>query len=103
MLEQKIADLIAAVETLTATIAAQGVVSKTDTPASPKADNPTEAKTDAPSAQDLKDATLKAARSGHKDAIRDKLSGFGVTKIQDLGSADAAEFYGWVIGLDAGE
>jgi len=101
MLEQKIADLIAAVETLTATIAAQGIVSKTDTPASPKADKPTEAKTDAPSAQDLKDATLKAARSGHKDAIRDKLSGFGVTKIQDLDAGNAVAFYGWVTSLGA--
>ncbi|MCP3654326.1 MAG: hypothetical protein GY766_05440 [Herbaspirillum sp.] len=104
MLEQKIAELTKAVEALTATIAAQGVAVDPDAPTEPKADTPTETEADtpsAPSAQDLKDATLKAARSGHKDAIRDKLSSFGVTKIQDLDAGNAVAFYGWVTSLGA--
>ena len=111
MLEEKIDRLIEAVEALTAVITAARPAEATSTPTpipeikvevadveAPKSDAPS-----APSAQDLKDATLKAARAGHKDAIRAKLDGFGVTKIQDLSSADAAAFYGWVIGLGAGK
>lgn len=106
MLEEKIDRLIQAVEALTATMTAHRPTEVTDAPspapdvkvAAPDVKTP---KADAPSAQDLKDATLKAARAGHKDAIRAKLDGFGATKIQDLGSADAADFYGWVIGLGA--
>jgi hypothetical protein len=106
MLEEKIDRLIQAVEALTEAMTAARPTEVTDAPApalevkvaAPDVETP---KADAPSAQDLKDATLKAARAGHKDAIRSKLDGFGVTKIQDLGSADAAEFYGWVIGLGA--
>ena len=111
MLEEKIDRLIEAVEALTATLAAgrPTEITSTPTPApeikveasdveTPKADAP-----NTPSAQDLKDATLKAARAGHKDAIRAKLDSFGVTKIQDLNSGDAAEFYGWVTGLGAAQ
>jgi hypothetical protein len=105
MLEQKIAELTAAIETLTATIAAQGVAPKAEVlkAETPKVDAPKAepSKTDAPSPQDLKDATLKAARSGHKDAVRDKLGAFGVKKIQDLSADDAAAFYGWVTSLGA--
>lgn len=106
MLEEKIDRLIQAVEALTAAMTATqpAEVVEAQHPApevkvvTPNVETP---KSDAPSAQDLKDATLKAARAGHKDAIRAKLDGFGVTKIQDLGSADAAAFYAWVIGLGA--
>ena len=108
MLEEKIDRLIQAVEALTEAMTAaqpaEVVEAQHLAPApevkvvAPDVETP---KPDAPSAQDLKDATLKAARAGHKDAIRAKLDGFGVTKIQDLGSADAAAFYAWVIGLGA--
>lgn len=106
MLEEKIDRLIQAVEALTEAMTAARpaeVVDATPPVAEVKiaaADVETQ-KADAPSAQDLKDATLKAARAGHKDAIRTKLAEFGATKIQDLSSGDAAEFYGWVIGLGA--
>jgi len=104
MLEQKIAELTAAIEALTATLIAQGA-----TPASsmPVADVEAQApETDAssemdPSPQDLKDATLKAARAGNKDAIRDKLAEMGVSKIQDLQGSDVGAFYKWVTGLGA--
>lgn len=99
MLEQKIADLIEAVEKLTAVMAdaqSNQVNVKDTNIETPKRDS---SKADVPSAQDLKDATLKAARSGHKDAIRDKLAGFGVTKIQDLDAGNSVAFYGWVTSL----
>jgi hypothetical protein len=105
MLEQKIAALTDAVEKLTAVIEAQSNTptsnddASTLTPTPKPGDQTLTQKT--PNAQDLKDATLKAARSGHKDAIRDKLAGFGVTKIQDLDAGNAVAFYGWVTSLGA--
>lgn len=111
MLEQKIAELTKAVEALTSAMTSArpsepasapqtGPADATDANAAapavetPKADGPV-----SPNAQDLKDATLKAARAGHKDAIRTKLEGFGVTKIQDLNNTDGAAFYAWVTTL----
>jgi len=107
MLEQKIAALTDAVEKLTAVIEAQSNTPTLNDDAStltptltPKPGDQTLTQ-ETPTAQDLKDATLKAARSGHKDAIREKLAGFGVSKIQDLSDADATTFYGWVTSLGA--
>ena len=111
MLEEKIDRLIQAVEALTAAMTAARPFEATTGPtparevkvAAPDVETPKSDAPGAPDMQGLKDATLKAARAGHKDAIRAKLDDFGVTKIQDLGSADAAEFYGWVIGLEAAQ
>lgn len=108
MLEEKIDRLIKAVDALTEAMTAARPTEATAGPAPAfevkvAASDVETPKTDAPSSQDLKDATLKAARAGHKDAIRAKLGDFGVTKIQDLSRADAAEFYGWVIGLGAAQ
>lgn len=103
MLEQKIAALTDAVEKLTAVIEAQSNTPTSNDDASTLTPKPADQTLtqETPNAQDLKDATLKAARSGHKDAIREKLTGFGVSKIQDLSDADATTFYGWVTSLGA--
>lgn len=52
-----------------------------------------------PSEQDVKDLTLARSREGHKDAIRDKLAGFGAKKIGDLKGGQVSEFYDWLKNL----
>jgi hypothetical protein len=101
MLEQKIEALTAAVEALTAAIKANPShaavraeevkvqISDVSEPApAPAPTGPTE--------QDVKDLTLSKSREGHKDAIRDKLAGFGAKKIGDLKGAQSTEFYNWL-------
>jgi hypothetical protein len=102
MLEQKIEDLTAAVEALTAALLAA--------PANPIApaqhekvkvqiteiSEPEIAAAAGPPDQDLKDLTLARSREGHKDAIRDELSALGAKKIGDLKGAQIATFYNWL-------
>ena len=103
MLEQKIEALTAAVEALTAAIKANPShavvraeevkvqISDVSEPAPTSAPAPT-----GPTEQDVKDLTLSKSREGHKDAIRDKLAGFGAKKIGDLKGAQSTEFYDWL-------
>lgn len=103
MLEQKIEELTRAIEALTAKLEKNPVASE---PAlEPTAPEPTPASV----AQDendisfemLKDATLKASRAGHKDAVRDKLAEMNVPKIQDLAPEQTIVFYNWLNTLEA--
>lgn len=100
MLEEKIAALTVAVKALTAQLAATPVASSPaqapDTEVTHAAKEQKEAEVSGPSEQDLKDRTLLMSRAGHKDAIREKLTSFGVTRIGQLDSAQAAEFYDWL-------
>lgn len=100
MLEEKIAALTVAVEALTAQLAATPatppVAQVSDAEPVPAAKEQKEAEVSGPSEQDLKDRTLAMSRAGHKDAIRGKLTSFGVTRIGQLDSAQAAEFYDWL-------
>lgn len=105
MLEQKIEALTRAVEALAEAITAApaptpaprsedvsplaaGVASQTDQPTAAGVDE-----------QSVKDLTLEMSRAGHRDAIRDKLSEFGVKKITDLETEDAAAYYAWLLNL----
>lgn len=103
MLEQKIEELTRAIEALTAKLEKNPVASEpAPEPAAP-------APAPAPVAQDendisfemLKDATLKASRAGHKDAVRDKLAEMNVPKIQDLAPEQTIVFYNWLNTLEA--
>lgn len=111
MLETEIVKLREAIEALTATLGNASVsqsvneISLDDKPVEKQEDTtsehaPSENSSDAVSEQDVKDATLKASRAGHKDAIREKLTALGVSKIQELKGDKIAVFYGWVKGLD---
>lgn len=116
MLEHEIKELTAAVKALTAALEAERgnarrVEHQTvetiesvapDDVAAPAQGQGNEAPFGSPTQQELKDATLKASRAGHKDAIRKKLSEYNVTTIQALGSHTDA-FYGWVLGLGCAE
>jgi cell division septum initiation protein DivIVA len=106
MLEQKIEDLRRAIEALTevisATPAAVPAVPDNAAPAATEQPQPTTEATPAPAAADeqsIKDLTLEMSRAGHRDAIRDKLSEFGVKKITDLKGDDAAAYYDWLLSL----
>jgi hypothetical protein len=105
MLESEIVKLRQAIEALTATLATQAPTpivadaEKQDHPAPEAKDEQAPEKQDAPTAQDIKDATLAASRSGHKDAIREKLSVLGVAKIQDLTADQGQVFFDWLQGL----
>lgn len=102
MLEQKIEELTRAIEALTAKLEKNPVASE---PTPEPAPEPTPASV----AQDendisfemLKDATLKASRAGHKDAVRDKLAEMNVPKIQDLAPEQTIVFYNWLNTLEA--
>lgn len=100
MLEEKIAALTAAVEALTAQLAATSAArppkQASDVEPAPAAKQQKETGSSGPSEQDLKDLTLAMSRAGHKDAIREKLTEIGVTRIGQLSSAQAAEFYDWL-------
>ena len=52
--------------------------------------------------QDLKDATLKASRAGHRKAVKERLDSYGANKLEDLGE-NTANFYEWVISLEVKE
>lgn len=52
--------------------------------------------------QDLKDATLKASRGGHRKAVKDRLDSYGANKLEDLGG-NTTEFYEWVISLEVNQ
>jgi cell division septum initiation protein DivIVA len=106
MLEQKIEALTRAIEALTevisATLAAAPAVSDNAAPAATEQQQPITDATPAPAAADeqsIKDLTLEMSRAGHRDAIRDKLSEFGVKKITDLKGDDAAAYYDWLLSL----
>lgn len=110
MLETEIVKLREAIEALTAALGNTNVqtptneISLEDKPVEKQAEKPVEPapsenSSDAVSEQDIKDATLSASRAGHKDAIREKLSELGVSKIQELKGDTAATFYDWVKGL----
>lgn len=100
MLEEKISALTVAVEALTAQLAAASVARPvaqvSDAEPVPAAKEQEEAGPSGPSEQDLKNRTLAMSRAGHKDAIRGKLTEIGVTRIGQLDSAQAAEFYDWL-------
>ena len=114
MLEHKLEALTAAIEALTAALlavpasapkqetsqkvqVAAAPETKTDAPPEPK---PAPAPSTGPTEQDVKDLTLARSREGHKDAIRDKLSGFGAKKIGDLKGSQTTEFYDWLKSLE---
>ncbi len=105
MLETEIIKLREAVEALTAALGA----TPTNTVREPAAKQdasaaggegqegrPTEK---AVSLQDVKDAVLRASRSGQKDAIREKLDSVGAKKLPDIAAEDLGRFYDWVIAL----
>jgi hypothetical protein len=103
MLEQKIETLTRAVEALTAAITASlAAACAQDTSEPTPVENEPLQPTLAPAPADeqsIKDLTLDMSRAGHRDAIRDKLSEFGVKKITDLASDDASEYYDWLLSL----
>lgn len=106
MLEQKIEALTRAIEALTevisATPAAAPAVPDDAAPVDAEQTQPTTNAPPAPAAvdeQSIKDLTLEMSRAGHRDAIRDKLSEFGVKKITDLKGDDAAAYYDWLLAL----
>jgi cell division septum initiation protein DivIVA len=104
MLEQKIEELTRAIEALTAKLEKKPVASEHEPAPEPV---PAPEPEPEPVAQDendisfemLKDATLKASRAGHKDAVRDKLAEMNVPKIQDLAPEQTIVFYNWVTGI----
>ena len=104
MLETEIKELRKAIEALTAALE-KNPVSATEAPAPEAPVEPEPAvEKEVPKNQDevtfemLKDATLKTARAGHKDAIREKLNEIGVSKIQDLEArvSGPEDFYKWL-------
>ena len=103
MLEQKIEDLTRAVEALTQAMASAPVASKVFEPdeltSVQNEPLPSAPAQEVISEQALKDLTLEMSRAGHRDAIRDKLSEFGVKKITDLETDDAAAYYAWLLNL----
>lgn len=101
MLEQKIEELARVIVALTAQLEKNPVVPASQ-PASAPASEPTsdpesviEDENDI-SFEMLKDATLKASRAGHKDAVRNKLAEMNVPKIQDLAPEQTIVFYNWL-------
>jgi hypothetical protein len=115
MLETKIQELTKAIEALTAALQDQSIAparvvaididGEAPKPA-PKAEpvpNQEQCAVPVPSDQDVKDATLKASRAGHKEAIRAKLSEIGVGKIQDLSAAQSVVFFDWLQTLGGAE
>lgn len=105
MLEQKIEALTRAVEALTEAIKTASIptpaphpedVSPSDAGLPSQTDQTTAVGVDE---QSIKDLTLEMSRSGHRDAIREKLSGFGVKKITDLKGDDATAYYDWLLTL----
>ena len=103
MLEQKIEDLTRAVEALTQAMTSAPAASKVFEPdeltpvqSEPLPNAPAQKVVDD---QSVKDLTLEMSRAGHRDAIRDKLSGFGVKKITDLKGDDATAYYAWLLNL----
>ena len=102
MLEQKIEELTRAIEALTAKLEKNPVASEpTPEPAAPAPEPvPVAHDEDDISFEMLKDATLKASRAGHKDAVRDKLAEMNVPKIQDLSPEQTIAFYNWLNTLE---
>lgn len=101
MLEQKIEALTRAIEALTDVISATPAAAPA-APVDAEQPQPTTDATPAPAdvdEQSIKDLTLEMSRAGHRDAIRDKLSEFGVKKITDLKGDDAAAYYDWLLTL----
>ena len=101
MLETEIVKLREAIEAMTRAISAQPQQSEpqpeqqSETQPEPRVEQPVETI----SFEMIKDATLKASRAGHKDAIRNQLASIGVSKIQDLDAAQSGVFYAWLGGL----
>ena len=102
MLEAEIKELRKAIEALTAALEKNPVLA-TEAPApKPTAEPELVAETESPKNQDevtfemLKDATLKASRAGHKDAVRKKLNELAAAKIQDLSPEQSVVFYNWL-------
>ena len=102
MLETEIVKLREAIEALTAKLEKNPVASE-PAPASEPTPAPTPVTHDENdiSFDMLKDATLKASRAGHKDAVRGKLSEMNVLKIQDLAPEQTIAFYNWLNTLGA--
>ena len=103
MLEQKIEDLTRAVEALTQAMSSAPAASKVFEPdelvpvqGEPLPSAPAQ---EVIGEQAVKDLTLELSRAGHRDAIRDKLSEFGVKKITDLKTDDASAYYAWLLNL----
>ena len=103
MLEQKIEDLTRAVEALTQAMTSAPVASKVFEPdeLTPVQNEPlpSDPAQEVVGEQAVKDLTLEMSRAGHRDAIRDKLSEFGVKKITDLETDDASAYYAWLLNL----
>lgn len=103
MLEQKIEELTRAIEALTAKLEKNPVASESAPEPAAPAPEPVPVPQDENdiSFEMLKDATLKASRAGHKDAVRDKLAEMNVPKIQDLAPEQTIAFYNWLNTLGA--
>ena len=103
MLEQKIEELTRAVEALTQAMTSAPAASKVFEPdeLTPVQNEPLPSPPgqEVVGEQAVKDLTLEMSRSGHRDAIRDKLSEFGVKKITDLKGDDATAYYDWLLTL----
>lgn len=109
MLETEIKELRKAIEALTAALE-KNPVSATEAPAPEASVEPEPAvekevpknQDEVPNNQDevtfemLKDATLKTARAGHKDAVREKLNELSAPKLQDLSPEQSVVFYNWL-------
>lgn len=102
MLEAEIKELRKAIEALTAALEKNPVLA-TEAPAPKHAPEPEPVvEKEVPKNQDelpfemVKDATLKASRAGHKDAVRKKLNELAAAKIQDLNPDQSVVFYTWV-------
>lgn len=101
MLEQKIEELTRAIEALTAKLEKNPVASEPAPEHAAPEPVPVPQDENDISFEMLKDATLKASRAGHKDAVRDKLAEMNVPKIQDLSPEQTIVFYNWLNTLGA--
>ena len=105
MLEDRIKELTAAVEALTAAML-EAQPAKADAP-KPKAEKPKVEKTkeEKPKADfkmtsdDLTRLCLGLARDGHRDAIKEKLSSLNVNRVGELEGADLDAFSEWAVEL----
>lgn len=105
MLETEIIKLREAVEALTTALSAAPVNTVREPEAAQDAPNKEVSASEETatakdvSLQDVKDAVLSASRSGHKDAIREKLDSLGAKKLPDIAAEDMPGFYDWVVAL----
>jgi hypothetical protein len=103
MLEAEIVKLREAVEALTAALEKNPIVAASAPTVKevPKNQDEPPKNQDGVTIETIKDAALKAARAGHKDAIRKKLAEMNAPKLQDLSPEQTIEFHRWVNTLEA--